>query len=81
MNLFWNSIVALNRAVWVCRRLVWQSYPLGMFGVGNSIPDDNLKEHLQHSPGLLVDQSRDPLDSSTASKASDGWLGDALDDV
>ena len=57
------------------------SLPLGMFGVGDGIPDDVLKENLEDSTGLLVDESRDTLDSSTASQPSDGGLGDSLDVV
>ena len=41
--------------------------PLGVFGVGDGIPDDVLKENLEDSTGLLIDESRDTLDSSTAS--------------
>ena len=55
--------------------------PLGMFGVGDSIPDDILKENLENSTSLLIDQTRDPLDSSTAGQSPDGRLGDALDVV
>ena len=55
--------------------------PLGVFGVGDSIPDDILKENLEDSTGLLIDESRDTLDSSTASQPSDGGLGDSLDVV
>ena len=55
--------------------------PLGMFGVGDGIPDDVLKENLEDSTGLLIDKSRDTLDSSTASQPSDGGLGDSLDVV
>ena len=55
--------------------------PLGVFGVGDSIPDDVLKENLEDSTGLLIDKSRDTLDSSTASQPSDGGLGDSLDVV
>ena len=55
--------------------------PLGAFGVGDGIPDDVLKENLEDSTGLLVDESRDTLDSSTASQPSDGGLGDSLDVV
>ena len=43
------------------------SLPLGMFGVGDGIPDDVLKENLEDSTGLLIDEARDTLDSSTAS--------------
>ena len=35
--------------------------------------------NLEDSPGLLVDEARDPLDSSTTSQPPDSWLGDALD--
>ena len=55
--------------------------PLGVFGVGDSIPDDVLKEDLEDSTGLLIDESRDTLDSSTASQTPDGGLGDSLDVV
>ena len=57
------------------------SLPLGMFSVGDSIPDDILKENLENSTSLLIDQTRDTLDSSTSRQPSDGRLGDALDVV
>ena len=57
------------------------SLPLGVFGVGDSIPDDVLKEDLEDSTGLLIDETRDTLDSSTASQTPDGGLGDSLDVV
>merc|ERR1740131_432191 len=55
------------------------SLPLGVFSVGDSVSDHVLKEHLQHTTGLLVDKSRDTLDSTTTSQTSDGGLGDTLD--
>ena len=57
------------------------SLPLGVFGVGDGIPDDVLKENLEDSTGLLIDETRDTLDSSTASQTPDGGLGDSLDVV
>ena len=54
---------------------------LGVLRVGDSITDDVLKEHLQHSTSLLVDKARDALDTATAGKTTDGWLGDPLDVV
>jgi len=57
------------------------SLALGMLGVGDSVTDDVLKEHLEHTTGLLVDQARDALDSATASQTTDSRLGDALDVV
>jgi len=55
------------------------SLPLGVFGIGDGIPDDVLKEHLEDSTGLLVDESGDTLDSTTTRQTPDGGLGDALD--
>jgi len=53
--------------------------PLGMLGVGDGITDDILKEHLQDTTGLLVDEARDTLHTTSAGKTTDGWLGDTLD--
>ena len=53
--------------------------PLGVLGVGDGITDDVLEEHLQDTTGLLVDESGDTLDTTTASQTADGGLGDTLD--
>jgi hypothetical protein len=37
-----------------------------------------LEEDLEDASGLLVDQARDTLDTSSSSKSSDGGLGDTL---
>jgi hypothetical protein len=55
------------------------SLPLGVFGVGDSITDDVLKEDLEDTSGLFIDEARDTLDTSTASQTADGGLGDTLD--
>lgn len=55
--------------------------PLGMLGVGDGITDDVLQEHLQDTTGLLVDEARDSLHSTTTGQTTDCWLGDALDVV
>ena len=55
--------------------------PLGVFSVGDSIPDHILQENLENSTSLLIDESRDTLDSSTTSQPSDSGLGDTLDVV
>ena len=55
------------------------SLPLGMLGVSDGIPDDVLKEDLQNTAGLFVDEARDALDTTTASQATDGRLSDTLD--
>ncbi len=39
------------------------------------------KEGLKNTTSLLVDQTRDTLDTSTTSETTNGWLGDALDVV
>ena len=54
---------------------------LGVLGVGDRITDDVLKEDLEHTSGLLVDQTRDTLDTTTTGETADGGLGDALDVV
>merc|ERR1719295_2199320 len=55
------------------------SLPLGVLGVGDSVPDDILKEYLQDSPGLLVDETRDPLHSTPPSQSPNSRLGNPLD--
>merc|ERR1711956_190611 len=54
------------------------SLPLGVFGLGDGITDDVLKEDLEDTTGLLVDQARDTLDTSTSCQTTDGGLGDTL---
>ena len=54
---------------------------LGVLGVGDGVADDVLQEDLEHSTGLLVDQARDALHSTSAGQTADGRLGDALDVV
>ena len=53
--------------------------PLGVFGVGDGVADDVLKEHLEDTTGLFVDQAGDTLDSTTTGQTTDGRLGDTLD--
>ena len=53
--------------------------PLGVLGVGDGITDHVLQEDLQHSAGLLVDQTGDTLHSTAASQTADSGLGDSLD--
>ena len=43
-----------------------------VLSVGHSIADDVLKEYLEYTTGLLVDQARDTLDTSPASQTADG---------
>ena len=53
--------------------------PASVLGVGHGITDHVLEEHLEHGAGLLVDEARDALDTSTTRETADGWLGNALD--
>merc|ERR1712055_1112935 len=54
------------------------SLPLGVLGVGDSISNDVLQEHLQDAPRLLIDETTNPLDSASSSQSSNSWLGNAL---
>ncbi len=52
-----------------------------VLSVGDRVADDVLKEDLEDTAGLLVDEAGDALNSTPASKAANGGLGDALDVV
>ena len=52
-----------------------------MLSVGECIYDHLLEEDLEDSSGFFVDESRDTLDTTSASQSADGWLGDSLDVV
>ena len=52
-----------------------------VLGVGDGITNNILKEDLEDTTGLLVDETRDALDAATTGEAADGGLGDALDVV
>ena len=52
-----------------------------VLSVGDSITDDVLEEHLQDTSGLLIDEARNALDTTSASQSADSRLGDALDVV
>jgi hypothetical protein len=55
------------------------SLSLGVLGVRDGISDDILKEDLENTTGLLIDQTRQSLDTTTTSQSSDGRLRDTLD--
>ena len=50
-----------------------------MLGVGDRVTDDVLEEDLEHTAGLLVDETGDTLDTATTSETANGGLGDSLD--
>ena len=49
--------------------------PLGVLGVGDCVTDHVLQEGLEDAASLLVDETRDTLDTSTTSQTTDGGLG------
>ncbi len=56
-----------------------------MLGVGDSIPDDILKEDLEDTPGLLIDEARDTLDTNAkvagVLEFSDGLANDKQNSI
>ena len=52
-----------------------------VLSVRDRVADDVLKEDLEDTAGLLVDEAGDALDSAPAGEAADRGLGDALDVV
>jgi hypothetical protein len=52
-----------------------------VLGVGHGVADHVLKEHLEDTSGLLVDEARDALHATSARQSADGGLSDALDVV
>ena len=52
-----------------------------VLGVGDGVTDDVLQEHFQYTTGLLVDETRDALDTTSACQTADSGLRDALDVV
>jgi len=57
----------------------YDSLAASVLSVGNRVTDDVLEEYLEDSAGLLVDESRDTLDSTTTGKTTDSGLGNSLD--
>lgn len=57
------------------------SLALGVLRVRDRISDNVLEEHLQDTTGFLIDETRDPLDTTTTCQTTNRRLGDALDIV
>ena len=57
------------------------SLTTSMLGVSDRVTDDVLKEDLEHTTGLLVDETGDTLDTTTTGETADSGLGDTLDVV
>ena len=45
-----------------------------VLSVGDGVTDDVLKEDLEDTPGLLVDEARDTLDTTTTSETANSGL-------
>ena len=57
------------------------SLTTGVLGVGDRVTDDVLKEDLEDTTGLFVDETGDTLDTTTTGETADSGLGDTLDVV
>jgi len=57
------------------------SLALGVLSVGDRVADDRLEEELEDTTGLVVDKTRDTLDTTSSRETSDSGLGDTLDVV
>ena len=57
------------------------SLTAGVLGVGDRVTDDVLKEDLEDTTGLFVDETGDTLDTTTTGETADSGLGDTLDVV
>ena len=53
----------------------------GVLGVCDGVTYNVLKEYLKDTTSLLVDESRDSLDTSSTSETTNGGLGNSLDIV
>ena len=54
---------------------------LGVLSVGDRVANDALKEELEDTTSLVVDQTRDTLNTTTTGETTDSGLGDTLDVV
>ena len=51
----------------------------GVLSVGHGISDDTLQESLEDLSGVVIDEGRDSLDTTSSGESADGGLSDALD--
>jgi hypothetical protein len=49
-----------------------------VLGVGNRVADDVLEEDLEDTAGFFIDETRDTLDTTTASETTNSGLGDTF---
>merc|ERR1712035_190772 len=55
------------------------SLSFGVFSVCDCVSDDILKEYLQDTTSLFVNQTRNTFDTTTTSKTTNGGFSDTLD--
>jgi hypothetical protein len=55
--------------------------PASVLAVSHTVTDDRLKEHLEDTTGLIIDEPRDTLDTPTTSETTNRRLGDTLDGI
>ncbi|HEY3589708.1 MAG TPA: hypothetical protein VGL07_06450 [Buttiauxella sp.] len=55
------------------------SFALSVFGVGDGIANNVLKENLEHAARLFVDEAGDTFYATATSETTNSGLGDALD--
>ena len=51
---------------------MYSDLPLGMLSVRDRVPDNVLKEDLEDTASLLVDKTRDTLDTATTGETTNG---------
>ena len=57
------------------------SLPTSVLGVSDRITNDVIKESLENTTGLIIDNTADTLHTTTTSETADCGLGDALNGV
>jgi hypothetical protein len=79
----WNGLETVESAALALQRIdnikSGHSFPTRMFGVSDRVTNHILKEVTEDTSHLFVDVTTDPFDTTTSSKATDGWLRNALD--
>ena len=53
------------------------SLSFGVFAVGDGISDDIFEEDFEDATSFFIDESGDPLHTTTTSKTANGWFGDS----
>jgi hypothetical protein len=57
------------------------SLALGVLSIGDRVTNDRLKEKLENTTGLVVDKTRDTLNTTSSCETSNSGLSDTLDVV